>query len=163
MPAIDEIPRLVSSLYDIVGQLEVLFPNRKFTLDGHLVGSIGEVLAAHRYDLELLPASAAGHDATAKDGRQVQIKATQANAIGIRSEPDHLIVLKLADDGTASEIYNGPGAQPWQSAGKMQKNGQRTISLSRLATLMAGVSPDERVISASSGRPAARPTADPAR
>ena len=38
----------VGKLYDLVGQLEHLFPSRSFTLDGHLVGSIGEVLAAER-------------------------------------------------------------------------------------------------------------------
>ena len=148
MSSINEIPRLVRSLYEIVGELEMLFPGRKFTLDGHLVGSIGEVLAAHRYGLELLPASAKGHDATTADGRLVQIKATQAKSVGIRSEPDHLIVLKLTGNGSADEVYNGPGAAPWQHAGKMQKNGQRVISVSRLQNLMTGVSPAERLTSA---------------
>jgi hypothetical protein len=85
---IDLIPELVRSLYAIVGELEGLFPGRKFTPDGHLVGSIGEVLAARLYDLELLPASAERHDAKAPDGRLVQIKATQTKSVGLRSEPD---------------------------------------------------------------------------
>ena len=42
MNPIDEIPELVKSLYKVVEQLEAIFPERKFTLDGHLVGSIGE-------------------------------------------------------------------------------------------------------------------------
>ncbi|MGQ0721719.1 MAG: DUF6998 domain-containing protein, partial [Candidatus Eiseniibacteriota bacterium] len=54
MVGIDAIPVLVRRLYGIVRDLEAAFPGRKFTLDGHLVGSIGEVLAAHRYGLELL-------------------------------------------------------------------------------------------------------------
>ncbi len=41
-----EIPSLVQELYSIVDRLEELFPGRRFTPDGHLVGSIGEVLAA---------------------------------------------------------------------------------------------------------------------
>ena len=41
-----EIPSLVQDLYSIVDRLEELFPGRRFTPDGHLVGSIGEVLAA---------------------------------------------------------------------------------------------------------------------
>ena len=145
MSSINEIPRLVRSLYEIVGELERLFPHRKFTLDGHLVGSIGEVLAAHLYGLEPLPASAKGHDATTADKRlQVQIKATQGKSVGIRSEPEHLIVLKLTGNGSAvNEVYNGPGAAPWQHAGKMQKNGQRMISVSRLQKLMEEVSPAE--------------------
>ena len=43
---LDEVPRLIGRLYDIVDRLEELFPGRKFTPDGHLVGSIGEVIAA---------------------------------------------------------------------------------------------------------------------
>jgi hypothetical protein len=65
MSGIDSIPDLVRRLYEIVGQLESTFTGRKFTLDGHLVGSIGEVMAAHRYGLELLTASTEGHDARA--------------------------------------------------------------------------------------------------
>lgn len=61
--AIDLVPELVRDLYKLVHRLEGLFPGRRFTLDGHLVGSLGEVMAAQRYALELLPASAEGHDA----------------------------------------------------------------------------------------------------
>lgn len=161
MKAIEEIPQLVGSLYNTVARLEALFPGRKFTLDGHLVGSIGEVLAAHRYGLTLLPASAERHDATASDNRLVQIKATQARNVGLRSEPEHLIVLKLASDGTASEVYNGPGALPWQHAGKMQRNGQRSIGVGRLEALMSEVPMTARLASASAGRSTASPAAEP--
>ena len=41
-----EVGELLAFLYRIVDLLEVLFPGRKFTPDGHLVGSIGEVIAA---------------------------------------------------------------------------------------------------------------------
>jgi hypothetical protein len=145
MSRIDEIPDLVRRLYDIVGRLESAFPGRKFTLDGHLVGSIGEVLAAYRYGLELLPPSAEGHDARAPDGRMVQIKATQAKTVGLYSEPQHLIVLGLNRDGTANEIYNGPGPLVWQNAGKIQKTGQRSIGVAKLRSLMAEVPEAERL------------------
>lgn len=161
MKSIEEVPGLVRSLYELVRQLEAHFPERKFTLDGHLVGSIGEVLAAHQYGLELLTGSAKGHDATAPDKRQVQIKATQAKSVGLRSEPEHLIVLRLTADGTATEIYNGPGALPWRHAGKQQKNGQRPIAVSRLELLMSKVAPADRLASAGSGRSAVRPAAEP--
>jgi len=35
----------IQELYSIVNELEDTFSGRKFTLDGHLVGSIGEVLS----------------------------------------------------------------------------------------------------------------------
>ena len=107
--SINEVPKSIRALYEIVRKLEELFPGRRFTPDGHLVGSIGEVLAAYVYDIELFPASTESHDGKAKDGRLVQIKATQGAIVAMRSEPQHLVVLKLHRDGTAEEIYNGPG------------------------------------------------------
>ena len=144
-PPIAQVPELVGQLCSLVDQLEHLFPGRKFTLDGHLVGSIGEVVAAHRYGLELLPASAETHDARADDGRLVQIKLTQTRSVGLRGEPDHLIVLQLARNGSATEIYNGPGGLAWNAAGKMQSNGQRQISLRRLQNLMLQVPATDRL------------------
>ena len=139
------LPELVRSLYKLVGKLETLAPGRKFTLDGHLVGSIGEVLAADRYGLDLLPASTKTHDARSKEGRMVQIKATQRNAVALRDEPEHLIVLKLLPDGTTEEIYNGPGALAWKNVGKLQSNGQRSIGVKKLDGLMKGVSQSEQL------------------
>jgi hypothetical protein len=142
---IEEIPALVRSLYMIVRELEELFPGRKFTPDGHLVGSIGEVLAASQYGLELLPPSAKRHDARAPDGREVQIKATQARSVGLRSEPEVLLVLQLNSDGSSEEVFNGPGSLPWSHAGKMQSNGQRSIGVAKLRRLMHQVAPEARV------------------
>lgn len=145
MNSIDKIPAKISSLYEIVEELEALFPGRHFTPDGHLVGSIGEVLAAYYYDLELLPASAITHDGKTRDEIFVQIKATQRNPVGIRAVPDHLIVLGINKHGMAEEIYGGPGKLAWDSADKMQKNGQRGISRSKLSTLMNQLSEAEKV------------------
>ena len=44
-----------------------MHPGRRFPLDGHLVGSIGEAAAEAMFALELQPASTAGHDAIACD------------------------------------------------------------------------------------------------
>jgi len=137
---VDRVPDLVGQLYELVAQFEALFPGRRFTPDGHLVGSIGEVIAAHRYGLELLPHSAQGHDARAPSGMLVEIKATQGSSVALREQPNHLIVLHLSKLGDASEVYNGPGAPVWAAAGAMQRNGQRPVSLSKLRTLMAQVS-----------------------
>ena len=137
MARIEQIPGLITQIYEIVAKLENLWPNRRFTPDGHLVGSIGEVLAAYYYGLELLPQSSKVHDAVSKDDRKikVQIKATQRNSVALRSKPEHLLVLRILKDGTAKEVYNGPGGPVWENAGKMQTNGQRAITLSRLSKL----------------------------
>jgi hypothetical protein len=104
----------VKQLNTIVNELEAEFEGRKFTLDGHLLGSIGEVLAAYYYGIELSPTSTKAHDAITQDGRNVQIKITQTNSISLKYEPEYLIVFYLnKKTGEISEVYNGPGKQPW--------------------------------------------------
>jgi hypothetical protein len=77
---------LVQQLLAIVDELEALHPGRRFPLDGHLVGSIGEAAAEAMFDLRLVSASSPGHDALAGDGRPVEIKATYGNSgVGLRS------------------------------------------------------------------------------
>lgn len=107
---VDQIPALVERLYAIVTELEELFPCKRFTPDGHMVGSLGEVLAAHRYGLELLPNSAERHDAESRTGKLVQVKATQVGRVALGSEPEHLVVLRLGKGGSAEEVFNGPGS-----------------------------------------------------
>jgi len=133
------VERYLEDLYTASEGLEALFPGRKFTLDGHLVGSIGEVVAAYIFDLDLNPASTLGHDATASDGRAVEIKFTQGSNVAIRHEPEHLIVLHRPKGGPIRVVFNGPGTVAWMAAGKMQKNGQRPISLTQLSRLAESV------------------------
>lgn len=87
------------------------------------------------FDLDLNPASTQGRDAKASDGRNVEIKFTQGQGIAIRHEPDHLLVLYRSRGDRVRVAFNGPGHIAWQAAGKMQSNGQRPISLSKLKSL----------------------------
>ncbi len=135
----------IKELYKITNELENSYPGRKFTIDGHLVGSIGEVIVAEHYGLDLLPNSTETHDAISTEGKYVQIKATQINRIAISSEPDYLIVIKLFSNGSWEEVYNGPGKSVWDNDGKVQKNGQRPISLSKLRSLMSSVEKKDTV------------------
>lgn len=151
-PRSQPIHRIVRQLCRLVADLESEFAGRRFTLDGHLVGSIGEVLAADRYELELLPTGAPTHDARAVDGTLVQIKTTQAKAIGLRSEPEHLLVVALDAQGAITEVYNGPGRLAWEAAGNKQQNGQKPIGLSKLRSLMAQVPLSARLRQRSAGR-----------
>ena len=92
-----KLPKEVAALYSIVQDLEAQHPGRKFTLDGHLVGSIGEVIAERSFGIELYPASHAVHDGRTSDGRDVQIKLTGGKSISLREEPDYLLVMKIVD------------------------------------------------------------------
>ena len=48
---IEKLPCLIGELFRIVDNLNKLFPEKPFTPDGHLVGSIGEVISL-RLELE---------------------------------------------------------------------------------------------------------------
>ena len=142
----ENLPKLVNDLYEIVRNLEAMFPGRHFTPDGHLVGSLGECLAAYHYGLDLLPASTTGGDAL-KAGLKIEIKATQAKVVGLRYQPEHLLVLKLDQLGGFEEVYNGPGDIVWKEFDGKPKpsNGQYRIALSRLSVLMEQVPSESRL------------------
>src|SRR5207245_9722658 len=111
--AIDTLPNVVKRLYDLVAELERSFPDRPFTPDGHLVGSLGEVLASHYYHLKLPPL----HRMPRRTNARRTTRASQSHPrknVALRSQPDHLLVLLLQKDGTIGEIYNGPGTTAWQ-------------------------------------------------
>jgi hypothetical protein len=129
-----KLPKTVAKLYEAVEELKAAYPGRHFTLDGHLVGSIGEVVAREIFGFELLPASAPGHDAMCSTRGRVQIKITAGKSIALRAECDHLIVLRIVSPQEAEIVYDGKGDLAWRCAGPMQKNGQRTVRLSKLET-----------------------------
>ena len=127
----------IRQLYDVIDTLEAAYPSKHFTLDGILIGNLGEVYAAEKYCLNLLPEASKTHDAINAEGQYVQIKTTQGKKIGLYEEPDYLLVLQVQRDGTFSEVYYGPGKTPWEAAGKLQKNGQRYISVAHLKELQS--------------------------
>lgn len=129
------LPEPVAKIYEAVAELEALYPERKFTPDGHLVGSIGEVIAAETYGFQLLPMSMEGHDAIDSKGRLVQIKLTGGKRISMYGPSDRLVVMKLVRNSGVDVVYDGCGKAAWESAGKLQKNGQRSIALSKLQSL----------------------------
>lgn len=139
-------PVLVKSLYAIVSELESMF-GRPFTPDGHMVGSLGEALVAHHYKLVLTTPSTKGCDAISRDGKRVEIKATQGKSVAFRCEPEFLIVLKINKDGTFEEIYNGPGNRVWElvSQKDLPSNGQRQVSLTALRKLNLSVTDSDRI------------------
>ncbi|WP_283179035.1 hypothetical protein [Gemmobacter sp. 24YEA27] len=126
------LPPPVADIYRAAEALSAACPGRKFTPDGHLVGSIGEVVAAEPLGLTLYPGSHPGHDAVDADGRDVQIKMTGGKSVSLYATCDRLVVLKVISPEEAEVVYDGPGAPAWDAAGAMQKNGQRPISLARL-------------------------------
>ena len=116
----ERIHKLIPALWEVVRELEAAAPRRSFTPDGHMFGSIGEVIAADRYGLTLNMASTKGHDVISPGGRPVEVKATTGNdGVLLRGlhpkEGLHLIVLKLHPTGQADTVYNGPAAWLWRA------------------------------------------------
>src|SRR5215831_16251238 len=99
------LPAPVPAIYKAVEKLEARYPGRKFTPDGHLVGSIGEVIAAEKLGLKLHPASHPGHDAYDANGN-VQIKMTAGRSVSLYDTCDRLVVLKVVSPKEAEIIYD---------------------------------------------------------
>lgn len=140
----DAVKTQVQKLVEIVAELEAEFPGRHFTLDGHLVGSIGEVMAAYYYGIELYKASAEIHDGEIK-GRKVQIKISQQDDIVINHEPDYLIVLYMNKNGNIYEVYNGSGKLPWENASKKDSHNNRHMRVNKLMELDKDVVEAEQI------------------
>jgi hypothetical protein len=60
---------------------------------------------------------------------------TGGTHIAIYATSIRLVVLKVVSPAEAEIVYDGPGEPAWQIAGKVAKNGQRTVSLAKLRTL----------------------------
>lgn len=86
----------------------------KFTLDGNLVGDIGEAIAVELFGTRLVETkSTEGIDGYTPDGRTVQVKATgTGRGPAFRcteTRADHLLFFDLDfENATGTVIYNGP-------------------------------------------------------
>lgn len=132
---------LVHLIRDALDQLTRLH-GRRFTLDGHAVGSLGEVIAKSLFALELARSSNTGFDAWDPKGRPVEIKATFGSRVAFRDTSHDVeglmaVVLDLcASDPTDMVAFNGRyeslmDALPEKAA----SNGQRQVSLKKLRAL----------------------------
>lgn len=137
---------LLKQIYSAVAELEQMFPGRHFTPDGHMVGSIGEAIAAHHYGVELYPPGHPVFDAR-KGGKEIQIKATQKSSVDLKPGAGTLLVLRLEQDGSFEEVYNGDVDRVWKSLShrKASKAGEIPISLNQLRALQESVRGQEKI------------------
>ena len=110
MPTHQTIVEALRLIFEGIARLKKSFPNRQFTIDGRLVGDIGEVIAALEYDVVLYEVSQPDHDATTPNGRRIQIKATFKDSLTFKTIPDYYLGFKLFPDGRYEEVFNGPGS-----------------------------------------------------
>jgi hypothetical protein len=123
----------------------------KFTLDGNLVGDIGEAIAVELFGVKLVETkSTKGIDGYAPDGRKsVQVKATGTKrGAAFRktdTRADHLLFFCLDfENATGTVAYNGPEHYVTRYLPDNQKD-QRMVSRPQIRTADALVKPDERL------------------
>ncbi len=144
-----EIHQAVKELLDIVRQLHECYPQKKFTLDGRLVGDIGEILVSQDYDVELYDGLEKHHDGISSEGRKVQIKTTMKDSLTFPCDhvPDYYIGIKVFEDGSYEEIYNGEGNIIFNSL-KNRKNSKtnlHSVSINSLRKLNTLALPESRI------------------
>lgn len=113
-----ELPNPVRALYLAHSAMCAHFAltGLTFTLDGKLVGDIGEALAAEAFAINLRRTRTPGVDGHIEGRGTVQIKATGKPKAGPAFTPgegyaDYLIFLRIDfAAGNASILYNGPEA-----------------------------------------------------
>lgn len=147
MPKHRALKEGLALVFQGIERLKTEFPSRKFTIDGRLVGDIGEVIAALEYDIALDTVSQPDHDGTTPDGKRVQVKATFRDSLTFKSTPEYLLGFKLYPDGRYEEIYNGPGALIFEKYKHRSGIGSTLLSFPNraLRELSATVSNDQRI------------------
>jgi hypothetical protein len=134
-------------IFRAISQLRKAFPGKSFTIDGRLVGDIGEVIAALEYDIQLYDVLQAGHDGHTTDGKRVQVKATFKESLTFGTVPDYYLGFKLYEDGRHQEIYNGPGRLIYERYSHRKGIGKVLLSfpLGELHKLSARVKSEDRI------------------
>ena len=136
MPSYDaeSVEQLVARVFSCCQELSER-TGRPISPDGHLVGSLGEVIAAERLNLRLMSPSNRGFDAIGPDGERVEIKTTTRSSIQVSNEgtlAERFVVVRLEASGESHIVFDGKAADVLAVAGSPQKNGQRRVSLGRL-------------------------------
>ena len=144
------IPDALRTLYAARRMLAGAFPAHTFTIDGKIIGDIGEAIAAAAFGLTKLRANAKDHDMQTADGRLVQVKATQTapahRGVGlgrIKRSFDVLLVLEFDETGHYEVLYNGPGT--YIDAARERKT-SATLSRRQLRACQIKVAPHERLM-----------------
>ena len=145
----ENIKSAIIELLEIVRRLKNGYPHKEFTLDGRLVGDIGEVLAEQIYDVKLFEKITFRYDGISSNDRKVQIKTTMKNSLDFPADhvPDYYLGIKILENGEVEEVYNGPGVIIWDvlKHRKIPKNNFHCIDIKRLKKLNSTVDINHRI------------------
>ena len=113
------VSELIKQLFEASLQSETEILGRSFLPSGQQIGSLGEVLVAEAFGLNLCKVMTKGIDAHTEDGRMVQIKTVTSRAAGVHlskrrpSVNTYLIAIQINPDGNFDVIYSGPEIHAW--------------------------------------------------
>jgi hypothetical protein len=147
------LPPTIADLVQARNQLRAHYSSAglKFTLEGNLVGDLGEAIAAELFQIRLVPArSTQGIDGYAPDGRTVQVKATGTGRGPafrlVETRADHLLFFDLDfERARGTVVFNGP-EHIATAALPRQFTGQRSLTPFQIRTADAGVAPNQRLL-----------------
>jgi hypothetical protein len=146
------LPPVIKELVDARDKVKehYNYPGVEFTLDGKLVGDIGEVVAAKIFGITLTPGGGTGVDGHTRDGKTVQVKATGKKGGAAFRQVDkracYLIFIDFDfDNEMGTVMYNGPEhivlrGMPEDWGGK-----QRTVARGRIKRCNDEVSQEDRL------------------
>ena len=143
-----DIKEALRQVFSGIEMLRATFEGkRKFTIDGRLVGDIGEVIAELNYKLKIDEKSRSEYDAETEDGRLVQIKATFKDSLTFSTTTGLYLGFKLFEDGGYQEIYNGPAKMIYEHYKHRKDIGEKLLSfpIKELRELNGRVEPNDRV------------------
>lgn len=103
----------IQQLLNITASLKEQYKDKlDFSLDGRLVGDIGEALVSEKFDIELYGKNEHRYDGYHKPtNKKVQIKSSMAYNFSYPYNYDleHYIAVHIEPDGKLEVLYNGPG------------------------------------------------------
>ena len=134
-------------IFDGISQLKEALPNKEFTIDGRLVGDIGEAIVQRNYDITLYTGLVKDYDGETSDGRMVQIKATFKDSLTFKKIPEYYLGIKIFEDGSYKEIFNGPGEYIAEKYNHRKGFGKNLLSFpnKRLCELSANIPIEQKI------------------
>ena len=147
MPTHEIIQDSLKQIFSGIRQLKKALPSKEFTIDGRLVGDIGEAIVQRDYGITLYDGLAKDYDGETPCGKKVQIKATFKDSLTFRKVSDYYLGIKIHEDGSYEEIFNGPGSVIAAEYGHRKGFGEALLSLpnKKLRELSVTVSSEDRI------------------
>ncbi len=142
-----KVKTCIKQLHRTINELRTIYSKKKFTLDGRLVGDIGEMIAETFFDLTIYAPQQPIYDGETPDGKKVQIKATFKEKLTFNHEVDYYLGIQLDNEGNWNVVYNGKGEHLKTKFGHLKGFGTKLLSfpIKDLLEINATIPESERI------------------